>query len=332
MTTKMELKVVITARTFASASLKPLNKLKSAGLTINFIQPEAPLSSEAMTSLFADATAAIVGADRITEEVLEKASRLRVIAMHGVGVDHIDINAATRRGIIVTNAPGSNTLAVAELTIAFILALARNLVNAHLRTCAGEWSRAIGVEVEGKLLGLVGFGRIGEAVALRAKALGMAVQAYDPFISQEKAQACGVPLRTLEEIMATSDFVSIHVPLNAGTELLIGPALLDLMKPTAFLINTSRGRVIDEPALIERLRSRRIAGAALDVFWNEPPRDSELLHLPNVLCTPHMGAHTLEAIDRMSHIAAESVIDVLQGRRPAHVVNPEVLALNVPSP
>lgn len=325
-------KVVVTARSFASTDQGPLRALEEAGAEVKLVRPDKRLGVDDMADLLAAVHAAIVGADPVTREVLARARRLKVVAMHGVGTDHIDVEAATEFGVVVTHAPGSNTAAVAELTIAFIFALARNLVHAHLSTSAGEWRRFVGVEVGGKTLGLVGLGRIGRAVAARAKALGMLVQGYDPFVDPVVAASEGVELVSLDILMRTSDFVSIHIPLNRDTELLIDAEMLDRMKPTAFLINTSRGRVVDERALAERLRSGRIAGAALDVFWNEPPVGSEIVRLPNVILTPHMGAHTAEAIRRMSEMAAQSVTDLMQGRVPPYVVNPEVLTRRCAKP
>ena len=262
-------------------------------------------------------------ATKVTAEVLAAGERLRVVGRAGTGVDNIDVDAATRRGILVVNAPAANSVAAAELTIGFILALARRLPQAHNSLQAGKWERGkfMGLEVRGKTLGLVGLGRIGSEVARRARGLEMTVLAYDPVVSTDRAAQLGVTLTTLDEVLAQSDFVSLHVPLLESTRHMINAARLAQMKPTAYLINAARGGVVDEAALLEALEQHRIAGAALDVFEHEPPVGSPLLGRPDVITTPHLGASTVEAQATAGVDVAEGVLTALAGGTPLYAVN-----------
>jgi D-3-phosphoglycerate dehydrogenase len=235
---------------------------------------------------------------RVTAEVLDAGRRLKVVGRAGIGVDNIDVARATRLGILVLNAPAGNAISAAELTFALLLALARKVVRADRSVRAGVWDRASlqGVELHGKTLGLVGCGRIGSEVAKRARAFGMRVLAYDPYLSVDRAREVGVTLVTLPDLLEESDAVSIHAPLTEETRGLIGRAELARMKPTAFLLNMARGAIVDEMALADALRTGGLAGAALDVFAQEPPPpDHPLLRLENVIVTPHLGAATQEA-------------------------------------
>ena len=262
------------------------------------------------TPLHGTVSAALAGADalivrsatRVTAELLEQAPRLRVVGRAGVGVDNIDLDAATRRGILVMNTPGSNAVSVAEHTLALLLALARCVPQLNAATHAGRWEKgaAAGIELRGKTLGLIGLGRVGSEVARRARALELRVLAHDPYISESVAQEAGVELVSLPELLARSDFVSLHAALSPATEKLINATTLAQMKRGARLINTARGELVDEAELAEALRAGHLAGAALDVFAVEPPRSSPLLSLPNVIATPHVAGSTEEAQDRKS--------------------------------
>src|SRR5688500_10973138 len=237
-------------------------------------------------------------ATKITRESLAQADRLSVIGRAGVGVDTIDVEAATERGVAVLTAPAGNTVSAAELTLALILALARHVPAADRSMRAGQWDRKSfnGTELQGKTLGLLGAGRIGSEVARRARAFGMQVVAYDPFLSEERAQAIGLELATLDTIVREADIISVHVPLTETTTGLIGERELAMMKPSSFVVNVARGGVVDEKALHRALTQNRIAGAALDVFEKEPlPADDPLRALDNVVLTPHLGASTVEA-------------------------------------
>ena len=250
-------------------------------------------------------------ATRITRESLARADRLTVIGRAGVGVDTIDVDAATERGIAVLTAPAGNTISAAELTLALILALARRVPAADRSMRAGKWDRKSfnGTELQGKTLGLLGAGRIGSEVARRARAFGMRVLAYDPFLTDERAKAIGLELASLDEIVRVADIISVHVPLSEATTGLIGEAQLAVMKPSAYVVNVARGGVIDEAALFRALSEKRIAGAALDVFGEEPlPADDPLRSLDNVVLTPHLGASTAEA----QHSVALEIADAVR--------------------
>ncbi len=262
-------------------------------------------------------------ATKVTAEVLAAGERLKVVGRAGTGVDNIDVAAATKRGILVVNAPAANSVAAAELTIGFIMALARRLPSAHHSLQSGKWERGkfMGFEVRGKTLGLVGLGRIGAEVARRARGLEMTVLAFDPVVSTDRAAQLGVTLATLDEVLAQGDFVSLHVPLLDQTRNLINATRLAQMKPTAFLINAARGGIVDEAALIDALERKQIAGAALDVFEHEPPTGSPLLGHPAVMTTPHLGASTVEAQALAGVDVAEGVITALNGGTPIYAVN-----------
>ncbi|MBK9942463.1 MAG: phosphoglycerate dehydrogenase [Kouleothrix sp.] len=265
---------------------------------------------------------------KVTAEVLAAGTKLRVVGRAGTGVDNIDVDAATRRGIVVVNAPASNSVAVAELTIGLILALARQIPQAFVSLQAGKWERNkfMGFELRGKTLGLVGLGRIGAEVAHRARGLEMHVLAYDPVVSTDRAGQIGVTLAALDDVLTQSDFVSLHVPLIDSTRNLINAARLAQMKPNAYLINAARGGIVDEVALVEALERKQIAGAAFDVFSKEPPTDSPLLGHPRVLTLPHLGASTVEAQMLTGVDVAEGVVDALKGATPRYAVNAPFVA------
>lgn len=261
---------------------------------------------------------------RVTARVLEAAERLKVVARAGIGLDNVDVEAATRRGILVVNAPQSNIVSAAEHTIALLLAQARNIPQAHAALRAGRWERARyqGVELAGKTLGIVGLGRVGAMVAQRALAFGMRVIAYDPYVPRERAREMGVDLMpSLEALLVQSDFVSLHLPRTAQTEGLIGAHELGLMKEGARLVNTARGGIVDEEALAKAIEDGHLGGAALDVFAEEPPGDSPLFHLENVVVTPHLGAATVEAQDKAGAQIAEMVRLALAGEFVPYAVN-----------
>jgi D-3-phosphoglycerate dehydrogenase len=262
-------------------------------------------------------------ATKVSAEVIRAGSKLRVVGRAGTGVDNIDVEAATQHGIIVVNAPAANSVAAAELTIGFIMALARRLPQANSSLQSGKWERSkfMGFEVRGKTLGLVGLGRIGTEVARRARGLEMNVLAYDPVVSTDRAAQLGVTLATLDEVLAESDFVSVHVPLIDSTRHMINAARLAQMKPTAYLLNAARGGIVDEAALADALERRVIAGAALDVFEHEPPTNSPLLGHANLITTPHLGASTIEAQALAGVDVAEGVLAALAGGTPRSAVN-----------
>ncbi|HSE28274.1 MAG TPA: phosphoglycerate dehydrogenase [Gemmatimonadales bacterium] len=249
-------------------------------------------------------------ATRVPREALARAKRLRIIGRAGVGVDTIDLDAATEKGVAVVNAPGGNTIAVAELTFALLLALVRKIPAADRSMRAGGWdrSRLGGTEIHGKLLGLVGAGRVGAEVARRARAFGMSVVAHDPFLAAERARELEIELVPLDDLLRRSDVVSLHTPLTDQTRGLVGARELGLMRPDAILINAARGGVVDEVALLEALQAGRLGGAALDVYAVEPlPADHPFRSLENVILTPHLGASTEEAQRNVALEVAEAV-------------------------
>jgi D-3-phosphoglycerate dehydrogenase len=266
----------------------------------------------------------IRSATRVTAEVLDAAPRLKVVARAGIGVDNVDVEAATRRGVLVVNAPQSNTISAAEHTMALLLAQARNVPQADRELHAGRWDkeRWQGVERAGKTLGLIGLGRVGTLVASRAQGFGMRVIAFDPYVSGERARELGVDVMpTLESLLVQADFVSIHLPGSPDTLGLIGEHQLAMIKPGARLVNTSRGGIVDEEALAKALDDGRLAGAALDVFAVEPATDSPLLGMEQVVVTPHLGASTIEAQDKAGTTVAEMVRLALEGQFVPYAVN-----------
>lgn len=271
---------------------------------------------------------------KVNSAVVEAGGNLRVVGRAGVGVDNIDVEAATRRGIVVVNAPAAVTAAAAEHTIALMLALARHIPQANQSVKSGEWqrSRFLGIEVRGKALGLVGIGNIGGEVARLAKGLRMQVHAFDPFVSPEYAARIGIELMPLEELLRAADFISVHVPLTASTRGMIGTKELSLVKPTARIINCARGGIIDEAALVEALEQGKLSGAALDVFSKEPPVGLPLLASSKVVATPHLGASTEEAQVTAAIDIANQVLAALRGQPVKYAVNvpampPEALAV-----
>jgi len=264
---------------------------------------------------------------KVTAPVLEAGRRLRVVGRAGVGVDNIDVPAATRKGILVVNAPRGNVVAAAEHTIALLFALARSVPQADASVKRGEWTRSkfIGTEIRGKTLGVIGLGNVGSEVAKRAHGLEMEVVAYDPVVTMERAELFNVELIALNDLLERSDFVTIHVPLVDANRHLIGAPELALMKPTARLVNTARGGIVDEAALLAALESGRLAAAAADVFEHEPAGDSPLFKLPNFIATPHIAASTIEAQVSVAFDVAEEVAAVLAGDLPRYAVNAPAL-------
>jgi D-3-phosphoglycerate dehydrogenase len=298
--------------------------LQEAGYEIVTPEQDQPLKEAEMISIIGDVDAALVGNDAVTERVIAAAPRLIVVSKHGVGVDNVDVPAATRAGVIVTNTPGANQVAVAEMAIALIMGLTRKLAYHDTLVKSGGWSRIIGTELAGKTVGLVGLGRIGKEVVLRLKGFQVKFLAYDIYQDNTFAAEHGVRFVTLEELLSGSDVVTLHAVLTADTQSFMGEKELALMKPSAYLVNTARGGLVDEQALYRALTENRLAGAGLDVFADEPPTNSPLLQLGDkVLLAPHMGAQTTETVLRMGLMAAENIVQVLRGERPVGLVNPD---------
>jgi D-3-phosphoglycerate dehydrogenase / 2-oxoglutarate reductase len=266
---------------------------------------------------------------KVTAEILAAAQNLKIIGRAGVGVDNIDVKAATEKGIVVVNSPEGNTIAAAELTVAMLLSLARNIPQADASLHAGRWDRKkyLGTEVYGKTLGVVGLGKIGGEVARRARAFEMPVVAYDPFATEEKAREYGASLVSLDELYGQSDFITLHVPLNDQTRGMVGAEQLAKMKDGVRIINCARGGLVDEAALAAAVESGKVAGAAFDVFSKEPVEpDNPLLKLPQCVVTPHLGASTEEAQVNVAIDIAEQIADVLAGRPARAAVNMPALS------
>ncbi|HAM25776.1 MAG TPA: phosphoglycerate dehydrogenase [Microbacteriaceae bacterium] len=278
----------------------------------------------ALLSALAEASAILIrSATQLDAEAISAAKKLKVIARAGVGLDNVDIKSATEAGVMVVNAPTSNIISAAELTVGHILSLARHIPAAHGALADGQWKRSkySGVELYEKTIGIIGLGRIGALITQRMQAFGTKVVAYDPYVTAARAQQLGVTLLTLEELLAQSDFVTIHMPKTPETTGMISDEQLALMKPTSFIVNVARGGLIDEDALHRALTNHTIAGAGLDVFVHEPPTGSPLLDLPNIVVTPHLGASTDEAQEKAGVSVARSVRLALSGELVPDAVN-----------
>ncbi len=300
-----------------------LDALRAAGHEVDV---QVGLSPEALVDAIAGANALIIrSATKVTAEVIEAGRDLVVVGRAGVGVDNVDTAAATRRGVMVVNAPGSNGLSTAEHAFALLLAQARNIPQAAAALKAGRWEKSKweGVELHGKTLGILGLGRIGTLVAQRGHAFGMRLVAWDPWMAPERARQLGIELVDLEELFAMADFVSIHVLKTKDTVGLVGKELLAKAKPGLRIVNAARGGVVDEAALADAIESGRIGGAALDVFDTEPTTDSPLFAFDNVVVTPHLAASTAEAQDKAGQIIAEQVLLALAGEFVPFAINVE---------
>jgi D-3-phosphoglycerate dehydrogenase len=298
-----------------------LDLLTEAGYEVD---EQLGLSPEELVSAVVGADALIIrSATTVTAEVLTAGTDLVVVGRAGIGLDNVDVTAATDRGVMVVNAPQSNILSAAEQAMALLLAQARNIPQAHSALVAGKWERSkwTGVELHGKTLGVVGLGRVGALVAQRAMAFGMHLVAYDPFISADRAKHMGVELMGIEELVAESDFVTIHLPKTPETLGLFGRDLLAKAKPGLRIINTARGGIVDEDALADAIKDGQIQGAGLDVFAKEPTTESPLFDLPSVIVAPHLGASTAEAQDKAGVTIAEQVILALNGDFVPYAVN-----------
>ncbi len=309
--------ILVTTPTFSKFSPEPANRLLAAGNSITRIDPaKGPITENVIIkAIDPEATEVIIcGLEPITARVMDAAPKLKMIVKHGIGVDNVQLPEAKARGIGVYNAPGSNSDAVADMAMALLFAIARDVVVANKTVEDGDWPKKFTAPVWGKTLGIIGFGNIGRGMALRGLGMHMRVLAYDPYFNEEFANAHGIEKTDVQTILKESDFVSIHMPLTEETRNSIGLKELSSMKATAFLINTARGGIINEDDLYTALKERRIAGAAFDAFASEPPTCKELIGLPNMISTPHMGGYTQEAVNNASIMVAETVVDLLQGK------------------
>lgn len=322
-------KILIGSRSFGKFTDEGIKLLKKNGCQIvENLFPHALKESD-LLNLVSDIDGIITGMDQLTEKVMNSSSTLKVISKHGVGVDNIDIEAASKREIFVTNIPTieEESNAVADFTFALLLATARNICKSNDSIKKGGWVKLIGSEVYGKTLGVIGGGVIGKAVIERAMGFDMDVLVYDLYETEEIVKKYNARYVELEYLLKNADFVTIHVPLNDKTKNLIKRKELEMMKSCSYLINTARGGIVSEEDLYEVLKEKRIAGAALDVFLEEPPKSSPLLELDNLITTPHAAAYTTSCMSALDMVSAQNVIDVLNGSKPPerYVVNKDLL-------
>ncbi len=301
--------------------------LSAAGLELVYPPFARQMTEDELFGLLPGCVASLAGSEPYTRRVIETAAKagLKVIARAGVGYDAVDVPAATDNGVVVCYAPGSNHEAVGEHAMLLVLALAKNLLMQHRETAAGNWPRKAQHPVREKSLGLIGLGRTGRATAIRALAFRMNVIACDPYVDPEFAHRHNISLLSLDDVLKWSDYISVHVPLTPDTRNLIRAETIDKMKPTAMLVNTSRGEVIHEADLVEALKAKRIAAAGLDVFEHEPLKNHPFQELPNVLLTAHTAGVDFRSREDMVRFAAEAIADILGGKWPTErIVNPEV--------
>lgn len=308
-----------------------LQKLMDADDVV--LDKKTGLSEDELAEIIGDYDALLVRSQtKVTPRIIEAAHKLKVIGRAGVGVDNIDLEAATQKGIIVINAPDGNTIATCELTMGMMMALARHIPQAYKKTITGEWDRKsfVGVELRSKVLGIIGMGRIGSEVAKRARAFGMEILGYDPFLTEDRAEKLGVTLATIDQICEQADFITVHTPLTNETRNLISKPQFAKMKKGVRIINCARGGIIDEEALLEAIDAGIVAGAAFDVFVEEPPRpDHPFLNHPKIIVTPHLGASTIEAQENVATDVAEEVLHILRDEPFKNAVNMPPVPANV---
>jgi D-3-phosphoglycerate dehydrogenase len=298
--------------------------IMNTGVELKKIISDTPLTKDMILKNIENINIYVVAVEKIDRDILDAAKNLKYIIKHGAGLDNIDVGYATRKGIIVSYAPGQNASSVADLTVGLILAASRKIVQANHVVKSGGWELIIGNELDKKTLGIIGLGSIGKKVAIRAKAFGMNIVAYDMFKDEAFVKQMGIEYVDLDRLLAVSDFVSINLSLSENTVNLIRFEKLQRMKTNAFLINTSRGQVVNEEDLIKALKQGVIKGAALDVYNSEPP-NYELVSLPNVICTPHIGGSTYECAKKLADITVNNIKKYLNGESLDYVINPEVL-------
>ncbi|MBT5713990.1 phosphoglycerate dehydrogenase, partial [Candidatus Poribacteria bacterium] len=320
--------ILLLARAFREHGHAQVEAFEAAGHTVvrspaaNAMDPDEFLACLAADGLGERVDAIVAGGEKMTAAVFDAMPRLRIIARWGIGYDMVDLAEATRRGVYVTNTPGLLSESVADLAFGMMMALARRLLVADRQTRSGDWSHVYGVHVWRKTLGIVGFGGIGQALARRARGFDMTVVACDPKADTDAAERHGVRLTDLDELLACADFVSLHADLNDATNRMMDDAAFARMKRGSFLVNTARGGLVDEAALLDALEDGQLAGAGLDTHAVEPlPADHPMLGRDDVLLTPHIGFSALESVAEVNASVADAVLDALEGRRPRHVVN-----------
>ncbi len=311
-----EWRILIGSKSFGKAYPEHLKLLEKEGCKIIPNQVGRAYRAEELKVALKDVDAIVTGTDELTEDVIESANRLKLIAKHGVGLDNIDLDAARKRGIRVAAAFGAVHDSVADLTMALLLAVARGIIPAHLSTVSGQWKGFMGMELRDKTMGIIGLGQIGKEVSLRSQSFGMKVVAFDIHPDEVFAKAHQIDFVSLPKLLSYADVVSLHVGLAIAGPPLLGVSEFKMMKQGAILINTARGHLIDEEALVDALRSGKLSGAGLDVFAKEPPDDSPLLGLKNVVLSPHMGGDTWDARRRLGEITVENILRVKRGENP----------------
>jgi D-3-phosphoglycerate dehydrogenase / 2-oxoglutarate reductase len=313
--------VLVTARSFGGPYPELREELQAAVREVRWNDLGRPLAPAELRDAIAGVDGVIAGVDRFDARVIESAPRLRVIARYGTGTDGIDLAAAARRGVVVTNTPGANAQAVAELTIGLMLALARRIPAGDRLVRAGRYGPLPGVQLGGRTVGVLGLGHVGSEVARRAAALGCRVLGFDPAVGDDAARGYGATPAPFERVVAEADFLSLHLPVTPATRNMVDRRLLARMKSGAFLVNTARGELVVEADLVEALERGRLAGAALDALREEPPPAGHpLLAREDVILTPHSGADTAEARAAMARLALDDLLAVLDGRPPRHPV------------
>ncbi|MCS7125414.1 MAG: phosphoglycerate dehydrogenase [Aigarchaeota archaeon] len=318
-------KILITSRSYGRYFPEHLEALRKIGEPV--YAEKVPMKEDQLADIIKEYDALLAGVDEVSSKVIKKAENLKIIARHGVGVDTVDLKAATENGVVVTYTPGANTNAVAEHALALMLAIIRDIPNAHSRVKELKWGGGkLTIELSGKVLGIIGLGNIGRRLATICKCLGMDVISYSPRARPEDAAKIGVKLVSLEELLTRSDVVAVTTSYSPEKYHLINEERLKMMKKNSYIVNVARGELIDEKALAKALKENWIAGAALDVMEKEPPSpDNELLQLSNIVITHHTASHTLEALKNMGDIVTEDILLALGGKLPKNIANPEVL-------
>lgn len=312
------MKVIVTSPSFGKFHTNIIRNMELEGCKVVTL---IPYSKERMLEEVIDADAIIVGLEKIDEEIIDRGRNLKMVAKHGVGVDNIDLEAATKAGVLVANSPGTNNDAVADLAFGLVLSLARSIPVANIQVKSGQWPRYDGRSVWEKTIGIIGLGAIGVGVAKRASGFSMNILGYDITEPSAEENELNIKRVTLEEMLEQSDYISLHVPLNQHTENMIAAEAFDLMKDTAFLVNTARGGLIDEQALFKALKENKINGCALDVFEVEPPEKGSIPDLDNLIVTPHMAAYTVEAGYLTSEVTMNNVLRLKQEKELINIVN-----------
>jgi len=319
------MKVLITATSFSEVTKEPEQRLIDAGYEIAHNPYGRPMTAAELAPLLAGVDGVAAGVDDFSAAAFAQADRLKIVARHGAGLDQVDLAECTRRGIVVTNLPGANAEAVADMAVALMLAVARHIPEGDRTTKAGQWANTYGVDLFRATVGLLGMGRIGKGVARRCRGFDARVLAYDPYFDEAFAQAHGIErASSMEQVLREADFVSIHMPSNEQTRKSINAEKIALLKPTAILVNTARGAIIDEDALASALEQGRIFGAGLDVYATEPPSNSRLITSPRTVTMPHVSSNTPGALLAMGNGVVDAIVAVLGGEKPQFVVNPDV--------